>query len=304
MWLEFVRIASRKEVLMPDNIENSDTKPTMEESITDLLSGGEEDQDKPTEDGEETSGGESEDEVVADTDDLESEDSGDTPSTKVKVGDVEYDPDELNTLLEKGKLAKQVEEEQNVDISKLYPEFTRRSQLLKNPEGLKQYVKETFGFDINAPTETLTEEEKVLQEQIQKAREAGFLVREDTEEIIGSVMEAIELRDLKSKVDVAVAKHGLEPKELIDFMTYLNTRDADSAAEKLKVYKDVQAGKVATTAKPKVVPKKPDVIKTETKGGGTRVPPKEKPLPHPDKDPDAYARRIMEFLEPKAPEDV
>ena len=113
---------------------------------------------------------------------------------------------------------------------------------------------------------------------------------------------------MKKQVDAAASKYKLEPTELIDFMAYLNTRDAESAATKLDYYKQVAAGKTPTpptAPRPTTeVPKKPEVLKTETKGTGVSTPPKERPIPHPDREPEAYAKRILEFLEPKSPEEV
>jgi hypothetical protein len=244
-------------------------------------------------------------EVVADTDKPETlkEDGGETPSTKVKIGDVEYTPDELKVLVEKGKFTKEIEDKQKIDISQLYPEFTRRSQLLSNPEGLRNYIKAQFGYDVNKIEQPISEEEKALKEQVKRARDVGFLTKDDVQDIVGNVMQSIELRDLKRSIEDASAKHKVEPAKLVDYMAYKNTKDAETAAQEMENFNLVASGK-APVKPTTTVPQKPEVLKTETKGTGVRQPPKERPIPHPDREPEAYAARILEFLEPKSPEEV
>lgn len=254
-------------------------------------------EEEVSEPGEET---EEEKGEVPDLEQPESTEEEPAPSTKIKIGDVEYDPDELNALLEKGKFAKKVEEEQKIDISQLYPEFTKRSQVIKNPEALKRFAKETYGFDVEE--KPLSDDDKALQAQIEAARNLGFLTKEDKEALIGDVIRAIEVREVGKAVDSAVSEYKVDRSQLIDFMSYLNTRDAKAAAEKLALYQKISSVK-PTTPTP-VMPKKPEVLKTETKGTGIRVLPKEKPVPHPDRDPEGFARVIESFLEQKSPEEI
>lgn len=275
-----------------------ESEESLEELAEQVLSEGQSEEESEVE---ETSSAETEDEEVVESTDESSEEEQ-QQSTKVKVGDTEYDIDELHTLVEKGKFAKQVESEQNIDLSRVYPEFTKRSQLLKNPEALKQYVKENYGVSLTEAEPQMSDEERALKEQIEIARQAGFLVKEDTQGIVKQVMDAIEIRELGRAVDSAVDKHKVDRLELIDFMSYLNTRDADDAAQKLTYYKQVASGK--PPAQPKEIPTKPEVLKTETKGTGGRATPKPKAVPHPDKDPEGFERRIMEFLERKSPEEA
>src|SRR3972149_9108791 len=61
---------------------------------------------------------------------------------KIKIGDQEYDTEELNKLVEKGKFAETIEKDQNLDLKELYPDYTRKSQLLKNQDKLREYLTE------------------------------------------------------------------------------------------------------------------------------------------------------------------
>lgn len=305
------------------------------ESINSVMEGGE--PTKPTEDQPaapveptETSGEkpeEEKEEVVADTDDpdfVKPSEEEPTPTAKIKVGDKEYDADELDNLVRKGLVAKQVEEEQNIDISKLQPEFTKRSQLLKNPEALREYVKD-LGYDLVKPEVPMTEEEKAAKEAVTQARlKYGFLTKEDIPELIGTVFnklredqekaiqaKAEESRAVLQKTVESVSKaQKVDSNELANFMYFriqttgvrpkeMTPEVVEGYAKELRLYK----GAVSKPATP--APQKPDVLKTENKGsGGVRPLPKEKPIPHPDKDPEAYAARILEFLTPKSPEEA
>jgi hypothetical protein len=250
-------------------------------------------------------------EVVADTDTDEkgeaeeegkSEGMGETSTEgKYRIGDEEYTADELLQLLEKGKLAKRVETEQRVDISQLYPEFTRRSQLLKNKDALREYYKESFRDELAKPDSNVSEEQRKVEAEIEAARRLGFITKKDLEEFKSEITQettaAVEERELSKSVDKATVKHGVDRRELLEFMFALKLDDPDSAAARLSGYKGI--------AKPKIeVPKKPEVLNTEKRGSNLRVPKKERPIPNPVKDPEGYEARILEFLEHKTPEEL
>jgi voltage-gated potassium channel Kch len=286
-----------------------DKSVSLEESISDVLGVmGEE----STEDTETELKGEESDEVVADTDtdkgetvaETTTEDSGDTPSeSKYKIGEDEYTADELLLLMEKGKLAKKVEEEQKLDIGQLLPEFTRRSQLLKNKDGLKEYYKSTFREEVDGQPSGVSEEQKRIKAEIEAARKLGFTTKDDLEEfraaIKQEIKEEVEQENLSKVIDKATVQHGVGRQELIEFMLALRMEDPLEAAEKLGKYK-----KFAVERPKIVVPTKPEVLSTEKKGSGLRVPQKERPIPHPEKDPEGFEARILEFLEHKTPEEV
>ena len=46
----------------------------------------------------------------------------------IKVGDDEYSPDQLKSIVELGKKADEIQKTQNIDIGEMHGEFTRRSQ--------------------------------------------------------------------------------------------------------------------------------------------------------------------------------
>lgn len=253
--------------------------------------------------------GAKDEEVVADTDtdsgeaelDTDTEEKGEAPTEgKYRIGEDEYTADELVQLLEKGKLAKKVETEQRVDISQLYPEFTRRSQLLKNKDALREYYKESFKESLGV-AQDVPEEQKRIETEIEAARKLGFITKKDLEEFKSTIAQettaAVEERELSKSIDKATSKHGVDRRELIEFMLAARLDDPDVAAAKIVSYKGI--------ARPKIeVPKKPEVLNTEKKGSGLRVPQKERAIPHPDKNPEAFEARILEFLEHKSPEEL
>jgi len=166
---------------------------------------------------------------------------------------------------------------------------------------LRSYYKDSFREELGAVPPSASEEDKRIEAEIEAARKLGFTTKKDLEEfreaIKQEVRDEVEQDTLSKAIDQASAKHGVDRKQLIEFMYGLHLEDPDSAAAKLGGYVGI--------AKPKIeVPKKPEVLNTEKKGSNLRVPDKVRPIPHPDKDPEAFEKRILEFLEHKTPEEV
>jgi hypothetical protein len=57
---------------------------------------------------------------------------------KIKLGDQEYDPSDLQDLVNLGKLGKEVEEKYNTKLDKVYPEYTKATQKVKELESQAQ----------------------------------------------------------------------------------------------------------------------------------------------------------------------
>lgn len=136
------------------------------------------------------------------------------PPTKVKVGDNEFDPDELAKLVAKGKLAADIEREQNIDIKELYPDYTRKSQLLKNPEKLKNYlssqVDETFTQHGKGDPNDGGEIPDEVKTEIAKARKLGFLTQEDVDRI---VEKAVNASTVRTKAEIKLENRLTELEE-------------------------------------------------------------------------------------------
>jgi hypothetical protein len=157
---------------MPDNKKETDNLKNTTEEITKEL-------------GVETS---------SSKDDKAAENAEAKTVNKVKIGETEYDPDEVTELIEKGKLAKTIEKEQNLDLKELYPDYTRKSQILKNQDKLRAYLTEQFGEP--SPEVKVEDEPKQVEisdevkAEIAKARKVGFLTKEDVDAIVDKAVKA------------------------------------------------------------------------------------------------------------------
>ena len=125
------------------------------------------------------------------------------PTDKVKIGDKEYALDEVTKLVEKGKLAETIEKDQNLDLKELYPDYTRKSQLLKNQDKLREYLTEQFG-ESTKEVDTKSDAAKVeitdeVKAEIEKARKIGFLTKEDVDAI---VEKAVKAATIQSKAEI------------------------------------------------------------------------------------------------------
>lgn len=157
---------------------------------------------------------------------------------KVKVGDQEFDPDELAKLVEKGKITLDIEKKQNIDVKELYPDYTRKSQLLKDKQQLTDYMSSQFGETSTKPDLSSSDDGKEelsdeVKSEIAKARKLGFLVKEDEATIVERVVNAASSRikaemKLESKLDgleklydgsdKAPVKIKFDKNEIIDYM--------------------------------------------------------------------------------------
>lgn len=94
------------------------------------------------------------------------------------IGDATYTQDELQELVEKGKFAQEVEKTQNTKLDKVFPEYTRKSQELKEA---KQEAEELRKQIEQQQQQRQTGD--ITPEQAEAAREAarnlGLLTKDD-----------------------------------------------------------------------------------------------------------------------------
>jgi hypothetical protein len=150
---------------------------------------------------------------------------------KVKVGDQDFDPDELAKLVAKGKQAADIEREQNIDIKELYPDYTRKSQLLKNPEKLKDYMSSQLGEAPKQQNGGASNDggeipDEVMKE-IAKARKLGFLTKEDIDQIVD---KAVNVATVRTKAEIRLENRLAELEEKYD--------GGDQAPVKIKFNRD------------------------------------------------------------------
>lgn len=102
----------------------------------------------------------------------------------IKLGDQEYSPDELSELVELGKMGREAEEKYNTKLSGVWPEYTKKSQQLKDLQNeIEELKKSTTQTQPNTNTQNNTGQLSELEKQqaVQALKELGVLTKDEIE---------------------------------------------------------------------------------------------------------------------------
>ncbi len=154
---------------------------------------------------------------------------------KIKVGEKEFTQDELSSLVGLGETARELESKWNTDITKIYPEFTRKSQRLSELEKEKESWEQ----------EKNKKEEIPEDEQIRQAREAakkvGLITADNFDEFMGKKFDEHyakrrageklydEAGSLESKYNGEDGRPKFKREEILDFMRETGIRNPEFA---------------------------------------------------------------------------
>lgn len=164
---------------------------------------------------------------------------------KLKIGEEELSPEEAATLISKARQIESIEKEQNVDIAKLYPDYTKKSQLLKDPVQLGAYIAKEFGQE-RVPTP----ETQVVNAAVKEAKEKyGIVFKDDLEQFKASFREELEVDQLMSDANDIEKETGIKKSDLLDYMKVSKMTDPYEAADKITNYQKISSG-AQPTAKP------------------------------------------------------
>jgi hypothetical protein len=116
---------------------------------------------------------------------------------KVKIGDVEYDPKEVEELVGKGRFAKEIEEKYNTDLSKVWPEYTKSRQQLKEAQGkLSEYEQRQQQQEQQQIAQKSQQGQQLSQEElINLAEQQGFVTKSSINNYIQNYLQAKDLVD-------------------------------------------------------------------------------------------------------------
>lgn len=175
----------------------------------------------------------------------ESEEQGSEESEKIKVGEKEYTPDELNRLVGLGEIAVEAEEKYNRPISKFWPEYTNTKQELARKDAeLEELRKVAQNPKVQ---ETLTDQEQTMQRARQELKALGYLPADEVDKMVKQeVLNAISGVKLIDKVEKVVSKHASDGnpsasvEDIIGYMQETNINDPE-IAYKIKFEKELDA---------------------------------------------------------------
>ena len=207
--------------------------------------------------------------------DKPSEQSEEKLVEKIKIGEEEFDQDELKDLIGKGRFAKEVEEKYNTKLDKVWPEYTRTTQELKALKEEKQeWEKQKEEATSLKPQSELTEDEQIKQAKLQ-AKKLGLLTVDDIDAKVNAYVEqrekAKEILDtctkLEGEFDGKDGRPKFETQSMLEFMRDEGIRDPKKAY-KLKYENEIDQWKEHQIAGAK----KPGLY-TESGLGGNKEPP-------------------------------
>jgi len=164
----------------------------------------------------------------------EGEVEGEEVSEKIKVGEEEYTQEELNRLVKLGKIGVEAEEKYDTKIDRIWPEFTTKSQKLKE---LEKRVEAKEVEEVKAKGEELTPEDQTKIARAE-AKKLGIVLDEDLQDFFDKryslLRTAEQLRD--DSEDIALdgfEKYGIKTtgKELLEYMQERGIRNPDDAFE-------------------------------------------------------------------------
>ena len=177
---------------------------------------------------------------------------------KIKLGDTEFDPDELQQLVGFGKKLKEIEEKQGQPIDEVLTSWGERGRRLgEMKEKLKEY--ESKEAEANKPVE-VKDKEALKAKVVNEAKEFGLLTKEEAlsmfDELYQTRRSGEKILSGTNKVIKQNARMGfpkVAPDKLLEFMASPENPKDPAKAYKLMFEKEIDEIKAAKLAsiKPK-----------------------------------------------------
>lgn len=157
---------------------------------------------------------------------------------KIKLGEEEYTQEELSKLVGIGKVGLEAQEKYKTDITKVWPEYTKKSQELAE---YKEKVKGYEEKEKQALTEKVNQGEQLSPEEVKKqalaqADELGLIHKGNVTQFVNQVLAAKDLINDTEKV-VTEAKNDGKPETTVDEL--LKYMDETGFKSPEKAYKDM-----------------------------------------------------------------
>jgi hypothetical protein len=158
---------------------------------------------------------------------------------KIKLGDEEFDPEELKEIVGKGRFAKEVEEKYNTKLDKVWPEYTKATQRLKEYEQKEKQWEEERN---KAPEPSVeVDEEELTRQAKSQAKKLGLVTVDDIDSYVSqkltSFQQATEMLDecrgLEKEYSGDDGKPKFDTGEVLEHMKETGIKNP------LKAYKDL-----------------------------------------------------------------
>jgi hypothetical protein len=160
-------------------------------------------------------------------------------STKIKIGEQEYDPEEAQRLIELGRIGAEAEEKFNTKIDKVWPEYTKSQNELKSArENLSKYEQELAELrKANEAPSTLTPEVKEqARKQLLEIMGGEVVTKADLENYYAERKATDNLLDqtksFEKEIDGSDGRPPFNTMEVLKYMEETGIRNP------MKAYKD------------------------------------------------------------------
>ena len=157
---------------------------------------------------------------------------------KIKLGEDEYTQEELQKLVGLGKLGIEAQEKYKTDLTKVWPEFTKKSQKLSEyEEKIKEYEeKDKQALEQKAQTGVELSPEEIRKQALAQADELGLIHKGNVTQFVNQVLAAKDLINESEQI-VAKAEEDGKPKTTVDEL--LRHMDETGIKSPEKAYKDM-----------------------------------------------------------------
>lgn len=158
---------------------------------------------------------------------------------KIKVGDAEYEPEELQRIVELGKLGREAEEKYNTKIDRVWPDFNKVRQ---ENERLQKQIDLITEKASTSTSEVVDPNLQALKEAQEAARKVGLVLGDDLQNLIKQELQKDrqeaelmgELNKYEKEID---GKDGIRPKfNKIEVLQHMQETGMRSP---IKAYRDM-----------------------------------------------------------------
>ena len=147
---------------------------------------------------------------------------------KIKLGEDEYTQDELRRYVELGKIGVEAEEKYNTKLDKVWPEFSKKSNELKEAQDRLEQLQGQIEQKVETGEKTPTEG---IEEARQAAKKLGIVTDDAFEEFMGKSFRKYymqersaerlldEAKSLESKIDGSDGRPKFDTEKVLTFMS-------------------------------------------------------------------------------------
>src|SRR3972149_3720920 len=143
--------------------------------------------------------------------------------SKIKVGEKEYSQDELSSIVGLGETAREIEEKQNTKLDRVFPEFTKSRQELKDLKGELEELRSTQERFKQAVTgeQEAPDPEALKAQAITQAKALGLLTADEARTIAREERQAERILEEIETLNADAAETGkpkVDGRELLEYM--------------------------------------------------------------------------------------